>query len=130
MSNEDSEAKDLNKLEFDKNQLRLDDSKQQVHMKSKIQTEMFVTNMLTLLLLVIMYDTSFFKPVYLGTSLTVNLAIMLVLTTIFTSEIEELAPMSQTKMINIWLIFNREDDTEEPPEKWKTGDEVIVDKKA
>ena len=91
---------------------------------------MFVTNMLTLLLLVIMYDTSFFKPVYLGTSLTVNLTIMLVLTTIFTSEIEELAPMSQTKMIHIWLIFNREDDTEEPPEKWKTGEQVIVDKKS
>ena len=102
-------------------------------MKSEIQTEMFVTNMLTLLLLMIMYDTSFFKPVYLGTSLTpctVNLTIMLVLTTIFTNEIEELAPMSQTKMIHIWLIFNREDDTEEPPEKWKTGEQVIVDKKA
>ena len=99
-------------------------------MKSEIQTEMFVTNMLTLLLLAIMYDTSFFKPVYLGTSLTVNLTIMLVLTTIFTSEIEELAPMSQTKMIHIWLIFNREDDTEEPPEKWKTGEQVIVDKKS
>ena len=99
-------------------------------MKSKIQAEMFVTNMLTLLLLVIMYDTSFFKPVYLGTSLTVNLAIMLVLTTIFTNEIEELPPMPQTKMIHIWLIFNREDDTEEPPEKWKTGEQVIVDKKS
>ena len=55
---------------------------------------------------------------------------MLVLMTMFTSEIEDLAPMSQTKMINIWLIFNREDDTEEPPEKWKTGEQVIVDKKA
>ena len=109
--------------------LRLDDSKQQVHMKSKIQTEMFVTNMLTLLLLMIMYDTSFFKPVYLGTSLTVNLTIMLVLTTIFTSEIEELPPMSQTKMIHIWLIFNREDDTEEPQEKWEEGKHVIVNKK-
>ena len=126
VNNKDSEAEDLTTISY----LRLDNSKQQVHMKSEIQTEMFVTNMLTLLLLMIMYDPSFFKPVYLGTSLTVNLTIMLVLTTIFTNEIEELAPMSQTKMIHIWLIFNREDDTEEPPEKWKTGEQVIVDKKA
>ena len=81
--------------------LRLDKSKQQVHMKSKIQAEMFVTNMLTLLLLMIMYDITFFKPVYLETSLTVNLTILLVLTTIFTSEIEELPPTWQTKMIDI-----------------------------
>ena len=114
VNNKDSEAEDLTTISY----LRLDDSKQQVHMKSEIQTEMFVTNMLTLLLLMIMYDTSFFKPVFLGTSLTVNLTIMLVLTTIFTSEIEELPPMSQTKMIHIWLIFNREDDTEAPPEKY------------
>ena len=89
---------------------------------------MFVTNMLTLLLLVIMYDTTFFKPVYFETSLTVNLTIMLVLTTIFTCEIKELPPMSQTKMIDIWLIFNREDDIEKPQEKWEEGEQVIVDK--
>ena len=109
--------------------LRLDDNKQQVHMKSKIQTEMFVTNMLTLLLLVIMYDTTFSKLVYFETSLTVTLTIMLVLTTIFTSEIEELPLMLQTKMIHIWLIFNMEDDTEEPQEKWEEGKQVIVNKK-
>ena len=66
VNNKDSEAEDLTTISY----LRLDDSKQQVHMKSEIQTEMFVTNMLTLLLLAIVYDTSFFKPVYLGTSLT------------------------------------------------------------
>ena len=30
---------------------------------------------------------------------------MLVMTTIFTSKIEELAPTSDTKLIDIWLIF-------------------------
>ena len=34
-----------------------------------------------------------------------NLTIMLVMTTIFTSKIEELPPTSDTKMIDIWLIF-------------------------
>ena len=118
-------------------------------MKSKIQTEMFVTNMLTLLLLVIMYDTSFFKPVYLWTSLTVNLTIMLVMTTIFTSKIEELPPTSDTKMIDIWLIFcllvpfaftliqtaiecYREDEIEETHEKWaetRDGKKVVFGNK-
>ena len=97
VNNKDSEAEDLTTISY----LRLDDSKQQVHMKSEIQTEMFVTNMLTLLLLMIMYDITFFKPVYLETSLTVNLTILLVLTTIFTSEIEELPPTWQTKMIDM-----------------------------
>ena len=34
-----------------------------------------------------------------------NLTIMLVMTTIFTSKIAELPPTSDTKMIDIWLIF-------------------------
>ena len=34
-----------------------------------------------------------------------NLTIILVMTTIFTSKIEELPPTSDTKMIDIWLIF-------------------------
>ena len=58
-----------------------------------------------LLLLTITYATTFFKPIYFEASLTVNLTIMLVMTTIFTSKIEELPPTSDTKMIDIWLIF-------------------------
>ena len=46
------------------------------------------------------YATTYFEA-----SLTVNLTIMLVMTTIFTSKIEELPPTSDTKMIDIWLIF-------------------------
>ena len=41
----------------------------------------------------------------IGDSLAVNLTIMLVITTIFTSKIEELPPTSDMKMIDIWLIF-------------------------
>ena len=37
--------------------------------------------------------------------LTTYLTIMLVMTTIFTSKIEELPPTSDMKMIDIWLIF-------------------------
>ena len=37
---------------------------------------------------------------------SVNLTIMLVMTTIFTSKIEALPPTSDTKMIDAWLIFS------------------------
>ena len=89
--------------------LRLEKRKEQVHMvinlKRKIQTELLTTFVPTLLLLIIAYVTHFFKAEYFEASVTVNLTIMLVNTTIFTSKIQELPPTSDTKMIDIWLIF-------------------------
>ena len=89
--------------------LRLEKFKDQVHMvivlKRKIQTEMLTTYLPTLLLLFTTYATTFFKSVFFEATVTVNLTIMLVMTTIFTSKIEELPPTSDTKMIDIWLIF-------------------------
>ena len=89
--------------------LRLEKRKDQVHMainlKRKIQTELLTTFVPTLLLLMIAYSTHFFKAEYFEASVTVNLTIMLVNTTIFTSKIQELPPTSDTKMIDIWLIF-------------------------
>ena len=74
-------------------------------LKRKVATELLTTYLPTLLLLAVSYATTFFKPMYFEASLTVNLTIMLVMTTIFTSKIEELPPTSDTKMIDIWLIF-------------------------
>ena len=117
MFNKDSKAKDFMKLDFDDKDLimftitdlRLENRTGLVHMvislKRKIQTEMLTTYLPTLLLLAISYATIYFKPVYFEASLTVNLTIMLVMTTIFTSKISELPPTSDTKMIDIWLIF-------------------------
>ena len=89
--------------------LRLEKREDQVHMvitlKRKIQTELLTTYVPTLLLLIIAYVTHFFKAEYFEASVTVNLTIMLVNTTIFTSKIQELPPTSDTKMIDIWLIF-------------------------
>ena len=89
--------------------LRLEKRKDQVHMvinlKRKIQTELLTTYLPTILLLGITYATTFFKSEYFEASVTVNLTIMLVMTTIFTSKIAELPPTSDTKMIDIWLIF-------------------------
>ena len=149
--NKDSEARQFKQLDFDDKDLimftitnlRLEERREKVHMvislKRKIQTEMLTTYLPTLLLLITTYATTFFKPIYFEASLTVNLTIMLVMTTIFTSKIEELPPTSDTKMIDIWLIFcllvpfaftliqtaiecYREDTTgAKSPEAWSSG---------
>ena len=149
--NKDSEARQFKQLDFDDKDLimftitnlRLEERREKVHMvislKRKIQTEMLTTFLPTLLLLITTYATTFFKPIFFEASLTVNLTIMLVMTTIFTSKIEELPPTSDTKMIDIWLIFcllvpfaftliqtaiecYREDTTgAKSPEAWSSG---------
>ena len=117
MMNRDSEAKDFKQLDaldkdmtmFTMTDLKLEKIKSQVHMmiflKRKIQMELLTTYFPTLLLLSISYATTFFKPEYFEASLSVNLTIMLVMTTIFTSKIAELPPTSDMKMLDIWLIF-------------------------
>ena len=112
-----SEARSFKEMEFDDKDLimftitdlKLEKRKEQVHMvinlKRKIQTELLTTFVPTLLLLMIAYSTHFFKAAYFEASVTVNLTIMLVMTTIFMTKIQELPPTSDTKMIDIWLIF-------------------------
>ena len=74
-------------------------------LKRKITMELLTTFLPTVLLLLITFTTIFFDKDLFGDALAVNLTIMLVMTTIFTSKIEELPPTSDTKMIDIWLIF-------------------------
>ena len=74
-------------------------------LKRKIATELLTTYLPTILLLLITFVTIFFDRNLFGDAIAVNLTIMLVMTTIFTSKIEELPPTSDMKMIDIWLIF-------------------------
>ena len=74
-------------------------------LKRKVATELLTTYLPTILLLLITFTTIFFDKDLFGDAIAVNLTIMLVMTTIFTSKIEELPPTSDTKMIDIWLIF-------------------------
>ena len=76
-----------------------------IKLKRKVVTELVTTYLPTILLLLITYTTIFFDKDLFGDAIAVNLTIMLVMTTIFTSKIEELPPTSDTKMIDIWLIF-------------------------
>ena len=74
-------------------------------LKRKVATELLTTYLPTILLLLITFITVFFDKALFGDAIAVNLTIMLVMTTIFTSKIEELPPTSDMKMIDIWLIF-------------------------
>ena len=74
-------------------------------LKRKVATELLTTYLPTILLLLITFVTILFDKDLFGDAIAVNLTIMLVMTTIFTSKIEELPPTSDMKMIDIWLIF-------------------------
>ena len=74
-------------------------------LKRKVATELLTTYLPTTLLLLITFTTILFDKDLFGDAIAVNLTIMLVMTTIFTSKIEELPPTSDMKMIDIWLIF-------------------------
>ena len=76
-----------------------------VILRRKILSEMMSTYLPSILLIIITFATTFFKQFYFEAAICVNLTNMLVMTTIFTSKIEELPPTSDTKMIDIWLIF-------------------------
>ena len=75
-----------------------------IKLKRKVVTELVTTYLPTILLLLITFTTIFFEKGLFADAIAVNLTIMLVMTTIFTSKIEELPPTSDMKMIDIWLI--------------------------
>ena len=76
-----------------------------VVMKRKITSEMMTTYFPTLLLTVITFATTFFKPFFFEAALSVNLTTMLVMTTIFISNMEILPTTSDIKMVDIWLVL-------------------------
>ena len=76
-----------------------------VHLKRKVLSEMLTTFLPSLLLLMITFATTFFKPFFFEAALTVNLTNMLVMTTIFISVMEKLPLTSYPKMIDVWLII-------------------------
>ena len=102
------EDKDLTMFTMSNLTLTRNDNRNMVSMTIKLQrkvvTELVTTYFPTILLLLITFSTIFFDKDLFGDAIAVNLTIMLVMTTIFTSKIEELPPTSDMKMIDIWLI--------------------------
>ena len=105
----ESEDLDLTMFTIRNLTLKQEESNNVVYMalklKRKVATELLTTYLPTILLLLITFVTTFFDNDLFGDAIAVNLTIMLVMTTIFTSKIEELPPTSDMKMIDIWLIF-------------------------
>ena len=77
----------------------------EIKFKRKIMSEMMTTYLPSVLLMMIIYATTFFKPFFFEAALSVNLTTMLVMTTIFISKMEGLPPTSATKMIDYWGIL-------------------------
>ena len=84
---------------------RSEDLRMSITMKRKVISELMTTFFPTLLLTAITFATTFFKPIFFEAALSVNLTTMLVMTTIFISNMESLPPTSYIKMIDIWLIL-------------------------
>ena len=78
----------------------------QLIFKRRLTNEILTTYLPTVLLILIGYCTTFFKPFFFEAALTVNVTTMLVLTTIFISVMEKLPPTSYIRMVDIWLIFS------------------------
>ena len=104
-----ADDKDLTMFTITNLSLKLERDDNLVYMalklKRKVVTELVTTYLPTILLLLITFTTIFFDKDLFGDAIAVNLTIMLVMTTIFTSKIEELPPTSDLKMLDYWLIF-------------------------
>ena len=77
----------------------------QIIFKRRLTNEVLTTYLPTVLLILISYCTTFFKEFFFEAALTVNVTVMLVLTTLFISVMEKLPPTSYVRMVDIWLIF-------------------------
>ena len=81
--------------------------KMTLFLKRKIMNEMMTTYLPSVLLILITYATTFFKPYFFEAALTVNLTTMLVMTTIFMTVMQMLPSTAYVKMIDIFLIFGQ-----------------------
>ena len=60
----------------------------------------------TILMNIIGHSTNYIKPLYFEAVISVNLTVMLVLTTMFVSVSNDLPRTSYLKMVDIWMVFN------------------------
>jgi hypothetical protein len=75
--------------------------------KRRLTNEILTTYLPTILLLLIVFSTTKFKPFFFEAALMVNLTVMLVITTLFISVMEKLPSTSYIRMVDIWLIFGQ-----------------------
>ena len=76
-----------------------------IKMKRKIMSEMMTTYFPSLLLMMITFATTFFKPFFFEAALSVNLTTMLMMTTISIGKMQTLPTTAYIRMIDVWLVF-------------------------
>ena len=69
--------------------------------------DVLTTYLPTVLLIIIVYATTFFRAEFFEANLTVNLSVMFVMTTLFVSVMEKLPQTSYVRMVDIWLIYGQ-----------------------
>ena len=74
-------------------------------LKRRINNAILTIYLPTILILIIVYATNFFKDFFFEAVVSVNLTSLLVLTTLFISVSQSLPPTAYVKMIDVWLIF-------------------------
>ena len=74
-------------------------------LRRRINNAILTIYLPTILILIIVYATNFFKDYFFEAVVTVNLTSLLVLTTLFISVSQSLPPTAYVKMVDIWLIF-------------------------
>ena len=78
-----------------------------ITLKRRVVNELLTTYLPSVLLILISYSTTFFKPYYFEAALTVNLTTMLVITTLFIAVMDKLPSTAYVKFVDIWLIFGQ-----------------------
>ena len=76
-------------------------------LKRKLMNELMTTYVPSVLLILITWATTFFKPFFFEAALSVNLTTMLVMTTIFIGVMQSLPSTAYIKMIDVWLLFGQ-----------------------
>ena len=76
-----------------------------VVLKRRIMNELLTSYLPTVLILIIVYATNYFKEFFFEAVVSVNLTSLLVLTTLFISVSGSLPKTAYVKMIDVWLIF-------------------------
>ena len=74
-------------------------------LKRRILNAILTVYLPTILVLIIVYATNFFKDFFFEAIVTVNLTSLLVLTTLFISVSSSLPQTAYVKMVDVWLIF-------------------------
>ena len=94
-------------LEYQNNQSPEEGIQMKLILKRRIINELLTSYLPSVLLILLSYSTTFFRPFYFEASVTVNLTTMLVMTTIFIAVMDKLPSTAYIKMIDIWLIFGQ-----------------------